>query len=123
MTGKLLESGAISAFCSSVATMLAAGVQTDEAVHMLAENREQSEFKRVCDAVGAKVVEGSNLADAMQATPAPSPPTQRKPCASARHRAAPSACCAASGATTIAKAVRSPSCATRSAIRRRCCAS
>ena len=39
MTGKLLESGAISAFCSSVATMLAAGVQTDEAVHMLAENR------------------------------------------------------------------------------------
>ena len=45
MTGKLLESGAISAFCSSVATMLAAGVQTDEAVHMLAENREQSEFK------------------------------------------------------------------------------
>ena len=61
MTGKLLESGAISAFCSSVATMLAAGVQTDEAVHMLAENREQSEFKRVCDAVYSKVVEGSNL--------------------------------------------------------------
>ena len=66
MTGKLLESGAISAFCSSVATMLAAGVQTDEAVHMLAENREQSEFKRVCDAVYSKVVEGSNLADAME---------------------------------------------------------
>ena len=122
MTGKLLESGAISAFCSSVATMLAAGVQTDEAVHMLAENREQSEFKRVCDAVYSKVVEGSNLADAMEATGA-SPPTQRKPCASARHRAAPSACCAASGATTIAKAARSPSCATRSAIRLRCCAS
>lgn len=68
MTGKLLESGAISAFCSSVATMLAAGVQTDEAVHMLAENREQSEFKRVCDAVYSKVIEGSNLADAMEAT-------------------------------------------------------
>ena len=107
MTGKLLESGAISAFCSSVATMLAAGVQTDEAVHMLAENREQSEFKRVCDAVYSKVVEGSNLADAMEAT-----------------GAFPAyACCAASGATTIAKAARSPSCATRSAIRRRCCAS
>ena len=68
MTGKLLESGAISAFCSSVATMLAAGVQTDEATHMLAENREQSEFKRVCDAVYSKVAEGSNLADAMEAT-------------------------------------------------------
>lgn len=68
MTGKLLQSGAISAFCSSVATMLAAGVQTDEAVHMLAENREQSEFKRVCDAVYSKVAEGSNLADAMEAT-------------------------------------------------------
>ena len=112
MTGKLLESGAISAFCSSVATMLAAGVQTDEAVHMLAENREQSEFKRVCDAVYSKVVEGSNLADAMEATgafPAYATETVRVG--------------EASGATTIAKAARSPSCATRSAIRRRCCAS
>ena len=39
MTKQYLDSSAISAFCSSVATMLAAGVQTDEAVQMLAENR------------------------------------------------------------------------------------
>ena len=38
MADKYLESSAISAFCSSVSTMLAAGVQTDEAVQMLAEN-------------------------------------------------------------------------------------
>lgn len=68
MADKLLESGAVSAFCSSVATMLAAGIQTDEAVHMLSENRDQSEFKRVCDAVYAKLIEGVGLADAMKAT-------------------------------------------------------
>ena len=65
MADKLLESGAVSAFCSSVATMLAAGIQTDEAVHMLSENRDQSEFKRVCDAVYAKLIEGVGLADSL----------------------------------------------------------
>ena len=38
----LLESSALSAFCGSIATMLSAGIQTDEAVLMLAENRERS---------------------------------------------------------------------------------
>ncbi len=70
MADKLLESSAISAFCSSVATMLAAGVQTDEAVHMLSENREQSHFKTVCDGVYGKLIEGMGLADAMAATEA-----------------------------------------------------
>ena len=70
MAEKLLESSAISAFCSSVATMLAAGVQTDEAVHMLSENRAQSQFKRVCDAVYAKLVEGADLATSMEASEA-----------------------------------------------------
>ena len=65
MAEKLLESSAVSAFCSSTATMLAAGVQTDEAVHMLSENREQSHFKRVCDQVYAKLAEGLDLADSM----------------------------------------------------------
>lgn len=68
MAEKLLESSAVSAFCSSTATMLAAGVQTDEAVHMLSENREQSHFKRVCDQVYAKLAEGLDLADSMEAT-------------------------------------------------------
>ncbi len=68
MTGKLLESGAISAFCSSVATMLAAGVQTDEATpHACGEPR-AIRFKRVCDAVTPKSPKASNLANAMEAT-------------------------------------------------------
>ena len=68
MAEKQLESSAISAFCSSVATMLAAGVQTDEAVNMLAENRKQSQFKRVCDQVYANLVDGNDLAESMKAT-------------------------------------------------------
>ncbi len=68
MPEKKLESSAVSAFCGSIATMLAAGVQTDEAVHMLSENRAQSHFKRVCDAVYAKLVEGADLATSMEAS-------------------------------------------------------
>lgn len=49
MAKKLLESSAVSAFCDSIATMLSAGIQTEEAVYMLAEKREQSHFKTVCD--------------------------------------------------------------------------
>lgn len=66
MTKQYLDSSAISAFCSSVATMLAAGVQTDEAVQMLAENREKSHFKDTCDKVYGKLIEGCSMADAME---------------------------------------------------------
>ena len=45
---EMLESSALSAFCGSVATMLSAGIQTDEAVLMLSENRERSRFQEVC---------------------------------------------------------------------------
>lgn len=68
MAEKLLESSAISAFCSSVATMLAAGVQTDEAVHMLSEHREESNFKRVCDHLYSKLTQGNDLAEAMKSS-------------------------------------------------------
>lgn len=68
MADKLLEGSAISAFCGSVATMLSAGVQIDEAVHMLAENREQSYFKDVCDKAYSRLVQGEGLADAMEFT-------------------------------------------------------
>ncbi len=70
MAEKLLESSAISAFCDSVATMLSAGIQTDEAVHMLSEKREQSHFKTVCDGVCTKLIAGAGLADAMECTEA-----------------------------------------------------
>lgn len=63
---KLLESSAISAFCSSLATMIAAGIQTDEAVHMLAENRGRSEFTRTCEQVYLGLIRGKKLSVAMR---------------------------------------------------------
>ncbi len=121
MTGKLLESGAISAFCSSVATMLAAGVQTDEATHYILRRTAKARIQARNATRSPKVAEGSNLADAMEADrrlPRHATETVRVGEASGRTERS----CAA-GATTIAKAARSPSCATRWAIRRRCCAS
>lgn len=65
-TQHMLESSAISAFCESVAIMLAAGIQTDEAVHLLGENLEDASFKHVCDKVYKSVASGKMLADAME---------------------------------------------------------
>lgn len=66
MAETLLESSALSAFFGSVATMISAGIQTDEAVHMLSENREDSQFKRACESVYTSLIGGDNLADAMR---------------------------------------------------------
>lgn len=68
MAEKLLESSALSAFCGSIATMLSAGIQTEEAVLMLAENRERSRFQEVCNDMYGKLVAGAPFADAMQAS-------------------------------------------------------
>ena len=68
MAESLLESSALSAFCGSVSTMLAAGIQTDEAVHMLAENRSESQFKQVCADVYTQLIRGNSLANSMQST-------------------------------------------------------
>ena len=68
MAQELLESGALSAFCGSIATMIQAGIQTDEAVLMLGENRERSRFQEVCATVYNHVVAGSTLAEAMEAS-------------------------------------------------------
>ena len=68
MRGKQLESSALSAFCGSAATMLAAGIQTEEAALLLADNREHSRFQEVCRSLYGSLVEGSSLADAMQAS-------------------------------------------------------
>lgn len=66
MAQTLLESSALSAFCGSLATMLAAGIQTDEAALMLAENRERSRFQEVCNVVYENLVAGDSLATAMR---------------------------------------------------------
>ena len=65
MAQELLESSALSAFCGSIATMIGAGIQTDEAVLMLCENRERSRFQDVCAEVYRHVVAGSTLSAAM----------------------------------------------------------
>ena len=66
MAQKLLESSALSAFFGSVATMLSAGIQTEESVLMLAENREQSRFQEVCNHLYGQLVEGKPLSEAMR---------------------------------------------------------
>lgn len=68
MAHKLLESGALSTFCGSMATMLSAGIQIDEATLMLAENRERSRFHDVCQDLYEYVVSGESLASAMERT-------------------------------------------------------
>ncbi len=70
MARKLLESSAVSAFCGSLATMIAAGIQTDEAVLMLAENREKSRFRQVCQTIYERLIAGDKLAEAMEASKA-----------------------------------------------------
>jgi len=68
MAEGLLESSALSAFCGSISTMLAAGIQTDEGVHMLSENRSDSRFRQVCAEVYTQLIRGNTLADAMRTT-------------------------------------------------------
>ena len=68
MAKKLLESSALSTFCGSLATMLSAGIQTDEATLMLAENRERSRFQDVCNRLYQHVSSGDGLAAAMDKT-------------------------------------------------------
>lgn len=66
MATTVLESSAVSAFCESVAIMLAAGIQTDEAVSLLGENMERGSFKNACNAVYARLIAGETLADALK---------------------------------------------------------
>lgn len=68
MAEKLLESSALSAFCGSVATMLSAGIQTDESMIMLAENRKQSRFQEVCNHMYSQLANGSSFAEAMESS-------------------------------------------------------
>ena len=65
MADKQLESSALSAFCGSMATMFAAGIQSEEAALMLSENRERSRFQEVCRYVYERLVAGDALSQAM----------------------------------------------------------
>ena len=66
MAKTLLESSALSAFCESVALMLSAGIQADEAVHMLGENMGDTPFKRACDSVYKGLAAGEAMATSME---------------------------------------------------------
>ena len=68
MAQKLLESSALSTFSGSMATMLSAGIQTDEAALMLAENRERSRFQDVCHQMYQHLVDGDSFASSMEQT-------------------------------------------------------
>lgn len=70
MADTMLEGSAISAFCGGVAVMIAAGIQTEEAVYMLSDEQEDSEFKHICQVVYSHLTSGENLATAMDATKA-----------------------------------------------------
>lgn len=68
MAQSLLEGSAVSAFCGGVAVMIAAGIQTDEAVYMLADEHEDSQFKTMCTAIYLKLADGETLSQAMDST-------------------------------------------------------
>lgn len=70
MAKPMFESSAVSAFCESIAIMLSAGIQTDEAVHMLGENMEDVFFERICNEVYTGLIAGKPLAASMDATEA-----------------------------------------------------
>lgn len=63
-----LDSAGISLFCESVAMMLAAGIQTDEAVGMLSEDIGDEGLQATCTVVYARLNDGDTLAGAMQAS-------------------------------------------------------
>ena len=66
MARKKLEASALSTFCGSMATMISAGIQIDEATLMLAENRESSRFQWVCSQLYSYVSAGDSLSQAME---------------------------------------------------------
>ena len=61
-----LDSAGISLFCESVAMMLAAGIQTDEAVGMLSEDIGDAALQATCTTVYQSLNEGRTLAESMQ---------------------------------------------------------
>lgn len=63
-----MESGAVSVFCESIAVMLAAGIQTEDALGLLSENTNDASFQGTCDGVYRGLLEQKPLADAMEQT-------------------------------------------------------
>lgn len=70
MAQRLADSAAVSVFCDSVALMLSTGIQTDEAVHMLAEDMGDTSFGLTCKQIYWGLIAGNDLAQSMKDTDA-----------------------------------------------------
>lgn len=68
MHKQTLESGAVGVFCESVAVMLESGIQTEEALSLLADNTNDSVFQSVCQQVYSGILERKTLSRAMEDT-------------------------------------------------------
>ncbi|MEG0071184.1 MAG: type II secretion system F family protein [Raoultibacter sp.] len=66
MATKILKSATVSTYCDGIALMLASGIQTDEAVHLLSENMQDPAFKNTCDTVYRGLIAGKPLSASMQ---------------------------------------------------------
>lgn len=68
MAQRLADSAAVSVFCDSIALMLSVGIQTDEAVHMLSEDMEDTSFGKTCKQIYRSLIAGKDLAQSMKDT-------------------------------------------------------
>lgn len=66
MAQKKLGSDALSTFCGSMATMISAGIQTDEASYMLSDGQRNSLFQTACSQIYTSVANGDSLSIAME---------------------------------------------------------
>ncbi len=68
MAETMLKSAELKVFFENIALMLSVGVQTDEAVHMLADNSEEKKLEAVCREIYVTIIQGTHLSDAMRRT-------------------------------------------------------
>ena len=68
MANKTLESGAVGVFCESMAVMLDAGIQTEEATLLLTDSTNDAAFQQACQKTYAGLLERKTLAQAMEAS-------------------------------------------------------
>ena len=68
MGQQMLESNAISAFCDSIAAMLSAGIQLDEALGILKDGSEDQQLKNICAQAHRLVAAGSHFSQALSET-------------------------------------------------------
>ena len=68
MANQILDGKVLSIFCESVATMLSAGITTEESVHMLAEGMEDPVFRGACESVYRELIKGKSLSASLAAS-------------------------------------------------------